>query len=292
LNAALRQAQQACCDEVSDQFPVAAPETFDGQVSAMFEREWRLQRRSGQLRTIAIVDDEPSQQYLYPEFVLAQALLEKAGYGVLICDPSEIGFDGETATAKGKAIDLVYNRLVDFAFLEPQHAAIRAAYERGAVVVTPNPHIHALYANKRNLVTLSEPRILETMGVQPEDIEILRAVPRTRMVTASNSDDLWRERKTLFFKPTSGHGGKAVYRGDKITKSAWSDVTAGGYVAQDMIRPGERAIKHGSVTSAHKMDVRLYTYAGELLIAAARIYQGQTTNFRTPGGGFSPLYAV
>jgi hypothetical protein len=24
---------------------------------------------------------------------------------------------------------------------------------------------------------------------------------------------------------------------------------------------------------------------------AARLYQGQTTNFRTPGGGFAPVYS-
>jgi hypothetical protein len=40
---------------------------------------------------------------------------------------------------------------------------------------------------------------------------------------------------------------------------------------------------------ARKMDVRLYTYGGEVLLAAARLYQGQTTNFRTPGGGFAPV---
>jgi hypothetical protein len=38
-----------------------------------------------------------------------------------------------------------------------------------------------------------------------------------------------------------------------------------------------------------KVDVRLYTYRGELLLAAARLYRGQTTNFRTPGGGFAPV---
>lgn len=25
-------------------------------------------------------------------------------------------------------------------------------------------------------------------------------------------------------------------------------------------------------------------------MAGARLYQGQTTNFRTPGGGFAPVY--
>jgi hypothetical protein len=27
-------------------------------------------------------------------------------------------------------------------------------------------------------------------------------------------------------------------------------------------------------------------------LTAARLYQGQTTNFRTPGGGFAPVYVV
>jgi hypothetical protein len=40
------------------------------------------------------------------------------------------------------------------------------------------------------------------------------------------------------------------------------------------------------------MDVRLYTYAGQLLLSAARLYQGQTTNFRTPGGGFAPVLTI
>jgi hypothetical protein len=41
-----------------------------------------------------------------------------------------------------------------------------------------------------------------------------------------------------------------------------------------------------------KLDVRLYTYGGKTLVAAARLYQGQTTNFRTPGGGFAPVFSV
>jgi hypothetical protein len=40
-----------------------------------------------------------------------------------------------------------------------------------------------------------------------------------------------------------------------------------------------------------KVDVRNYTYAGQVLLSAARLYQGQTTNFRTPGGGFAPVLA-
>jgi hypothetical protein len=36
-----------------------------------------------------------------------------------------------------------------------------------------------------------------------------------------------------------------------------------------------------------KVDIRCYAYAGEVQLVAARLWQGQTTNFRTPGGGFA-----
>jgi hypothetical protein len=29
-----------------------------------------------------------------------------------------------------------------------------------------------------------------------------------------------------------------------------------------------------------------------VLLAAARLYRGQTTNFRTPGGGFAPVFVI
>jgi hypothetical protein len=66
-------------------------------------------------------------------------------------------------------------------------------------------------------------------------------------------------------------------------------IAKGGYVAQAFVEPGWRMIELDGVQVARKMDIRLFTYAGQILLAAARLYQGQTTNFRTPGGGFAPV---
>ena len=41
-----------------------------------------------------------------------------------------------------------------------------------------------------------------------------------------------------------------------------------------------------------KFDLRAYAYDGAVQWVAARMYQGQTTNFRTPGGGFAPVYST
>ena len=191
-----------------------------------------------------------------------------------------------------QTIDLVYNRLVDFTFEKPEHEVLRRAYIEGSVVVTPNPHLHTLLANKSNLIILSDQNELRRMGASADDLAALATVPRAQFVTSANMDQLWKERSRLFFKPLSGHGGKAVYRGDKITKSTWAEIIKGNYIAQELVTPSERSVKVGGNFEARKMDLRLYTYDNNLLIAAACLYQGQTTNFRTPGGGFAPVFIV
>ena len=292
LNAALLTAQRACCREMERGSLLPVGEDFETAIAAMFRNEWRLQGRTAPLQNIALVDQAPDRQYLYPDFVLAKAMLERQGIGVQICDPAELEFSGGALRAGGRGIDLVYNRLVDFTFDKPEHEALARAYAAGAVVVTPGPHTHALLANKRNLVILSDPEALRRMGADAADIAALGVLPKAIEVTPENAPQLWSGRARLFFKPLSGHGGKAVYRGDKLTKSTWAGIARGGYIAQELVAPGERMVEVGEAHQARKMDVRLYTYDGKLLIAAARLYQGQTTNFRTPGGGFAPVFIV
>jgi hypothetical protein len=292
LNAALLNAQRACCKEMNDHFLLPVGEGFESAIAAMFKNEWRLQERTAPLRTIAIIDTKPEQQYLYPEFVLAKAMLEPQGFAVHICDPADLTYSDGALQTGGHTIDIVYNRLVDFTFDKPEHDVLRRAYAEGTVVVTPGPHHHALLANKGNLIMLSDPEALRRMGANEGDITALSTVPHTQAVTPENAPQLWGERKQLFFKPLGGHGGKAVYRGDKLTKSTWEEIAKGGYIAQKLVTPGERVVEIDETHQSRKMDVRLYTYNSKLLIAAARLYQGQTTNFRTPGGGFAPVFIV
>jgi hypothetical protein len=52
-----------------------------------------------------------------------------------------------------------------------------------------------------------------------------------------------------------------------------------------------RSAVPGTAGDSLKVDLRNYAYQGRVLLRAARLYQGQTTNFRTPGGGFAPVFA-
>jgi hypothetical protein len=288
LNALLARAQRACCEDVATLVngPVPAAD-LEQSLFDMFVAEWRAAGRAGTPARIAIVDEAPQEQFLYPEFLLFAQLFRRFGVDAAVLSPEDLRFeDGALRDAHGP-IDFVYNRLTDFPLASAANAALRAAYLAGAIVLSPHPRAHALYADKRNLSLLTDGALLRGWGVEEATIAVfLRGIARTRLVSASDAEALWPERRKLFFKPAAGYGSKAAYRGDKLTKRVWADIVEGTYVAQELIAPSERAMSAGV---ALKADIRNYVYAGEVQLIAARLYQGQTTNFRTPGGGFAPI---
>ena len=77
-----------------------------------------------------------------------------------------------------------------------------------------------------------------------------------------------------------------------MTKSVWADILRADCVAQAIAAPGQRMFRLDGMATLCKVDVRLYTDVAHPLLVAARIYQGQTTNFRTPDGGFARVLIV
>jgi len=299
LNALLARAQQACCEDVGALLPGdLGGDTPEHLFLEMFLAEWRAfagaRGAAGAMPGgIAIVDAEPATQYLHPEFVLFQRLFERAGIPALICDPAELALRDGALWHGSRRIDLVYNRLTDFALDEPANAVLRAAWLGDAALLTPHPRAHALYADKRNLAALSDDALLAGWGVDEATRATLReGIPRTEVVDARHAEDLWARRRQLFFKPASGYGSKAAYRGDKITRRVFDDVLAGSYVAQALVPPSSRTLRLGEDPVELKLDLRNYVYAGHVQLIAARLWQGQTTNFRTPGGGFAPVLQI
>ncbi|MGV0959038.1 MAG: hypothetical protein ACOYB1_04300 [Limnohabitans sp.] len=294
LNAVLARSQRACCEAMKPFIPTAQMvHDLEARFVQMFRAEWALSGQQRPLRTVAIVDEQPQAQYLYPEFLLFKYLFEHHGLQTVIVDPHALRYEGGVLYAGDVPIDLVYNRLTDFYLEAPACAALRQAYAKQAVVLTPHPRAHALYADKRNLGLLSDAAFLDSLGVAPQVKQLLlEMVPTSETVDASNAERLWAERKHLFFKPFAGYGGRAAYRGDKLTQRVWQEISAGGYIAQHMVQPGQMRIQgDASADRVMKFDVRQYVYDAQVLWSAARVYQGQTTNFRTPGGGFAPVYA-
>ena len=123
-------------------------------------------------------------------------------------------------------------------------------------------------------------------------LEVLENLIQTTIEPAA-ADDLWQRRKSLFFKPVDGFGSKAAYRGDKLTRTTFEHILAHRYVAQALAPTSFRRIQSADGVEADlRVDVRNYALHGATWLRAARLYRGQTTNFRTVGGGFAPVLTL
>jgi hypothetical protein len=298
LNAMVARTQKICCD-LSDEKSSASITKAPGighpeqAFIEMFLEEWQSERGLQPLRSIAIVDENPQTQYMLPEFMLFKKLFEQHNFIAIICDPSELAYHDQALWHGSQCIDLVYNRLTDFGLEAMLHQSLLEAYLTESVVITPNPRAHALYADKRNLQVLTDEVALIDIGVDEKTRAILvNGIAHTAIVDPDNADTLWADRKQLFFKPAKGYGSKAAYRGDKLTKRVFSEILQGDYVAQRLVQPSERQLEIENKIVDFKLDLRHYVYKGQTQLVSARLYQGQTTNFRTSGGGFAPVIVV
>lgn len=295
LNAIVARTQKVCCDLTGKAHTTGATITSNPEQAfiEMFLNEWQAERGQRPLRSIAIVDENPQTQYMLPEFLLFKKLFKQNNINAVICDPSALVYKDGELWHKNQRIDLIYNRLTDFGLEEAAHKSVREAYLTKAVVVTPHPRAHALYADKRNLTLLSDEAALIALGVDAKTrAKVLAGIARTVLVNPDDAETLWAARKQLFFKPAKGYGSKAAYRGDKLTRRVFAEILQSDSVAQTLVQPSERQLEVENKIVDFKLDLRHYVYKGQTQLISARLYQGQTTNFRTPGGGFAPVIVV
>jgi hypothetical protein len=279
----------ACvCDEL---LPV---EAIEERIAASFRSEFEAVHPGGRLRRLAIVDEKPEAQFLYPEFRLLAALFERAGIEAVIADTAELRREAGGLSAGGRRVDLVYLRDTDFQLGEPRSRALREAWLADEVVVTPSPREHHLLADKRRLILFSSAERLRGLGVAAGDAAFLaEIVPETHRLEDVSPETAWKQRRDWVFKPAAAFGSRGVYRGDKISRRKFDEISAaGGFVAQRAVAPGELEVPTAEGPRRMKFDVRAYAYRDEILLLGARVYQGQVTNLRTPGGGFSAICVV
>lgn len=256
---------------------------------AMFKNEFAIfSNNQKNLQTIAIVDENPSEQFLYPEFEICQKILVKNNIQTIISSPENLSIQNNNLYYNNSIkIDFVYNRLTDFYLRSnAKNNALLTAYQNDFAAISPNPKIYDLYANKNNLINLSNADFLDNLNIDNQSKNILlKHIPKILKVKNNDAEYLWKQRKNLFFKTAEGYGSKAVYRGDKLTKKVFAEIIeSDAYLAQEIIPPSEHLLKN--INAVMKADFRCYCYNGKIQLVAARLYQGQTTNFRTENGGF------
>ena len=284
LNAILLDAVRSCAPGMWTTWTTAA-EARNAAVAAWLGDA--RQQSGGAPSRLAIVDSAPREQFLYPEFELYAGAFREHGVDCVIRAPEELKLGPDGLADADDRIDMVYNRLTDFALEDPLHTDLRQAYLAGDVALTPHPRAHALFADKRNLAVLGDLALLEGFGVDAGSKALLaQVIPHTVEVVPGDRDALWAGRNGYFFKPAAGFGSRGSYRGDKLTRRTWESMASATYVAQAFAPPSMRIVHDGQ---SLKADVRCFASEAGVLLFGARLYQGQTTNMRTPGGGFAAV---
>ena len=270
-------------------------DTMRDRLLGTFRAEFAAARPGARLARVAIADDQPEQQFLREEFELFREGFESAGIAAAVCDVRALERrPGAGLWLRGEPVDLVYLRDTDWLLEQPRSAALRAAYLADEGIVTPSPREHHLLAHKARLALLSSESVLREFGATPAEIALLAdVVPEAIALDTLGIDTAWRTRRDWVFKPGASHASRAVYRGDKISRHKLDEIAAiGGFVAQRRIEPGALEVATLEGPRRMKFDVRAYAYRDEVLLLGARVYEGQVTNFRTAGGGFSAICVV
>jgi len=242
----------------------------------MFPSEWK---------SIAIMDDDVTQQYMYPEMCAYADLLRADGRNVWVCSPDDLQLSETGLLIDGEKIEAIYNRHTDFYLDEQNMGHIRSAYQQGRVVLNPHPRSYALIGDKSRMVDWWRDGVLEAC-VDADLVKQIRAVtPETHQLAEMDADQAWAERKQWVFKPSARHGGKGVVLGKAMSRKRFAALDVSETIMQRLVPASTVEIEGREM----KFDVRLYMHGDKLIALAGRVWRGQLTNFREPGSGWVSL---
>ncbi len=236
---------------------------------------------------LAIVDDNPKSQFLYPEMQAFLALFREAGIACAIVDPTEFHLQGNILYLVGQRVELIYNRHCDFYLQTPAMASIKKAWLARTVCLTPNPHSYGLLADKRRMILWSNSEQLKTIGLRLPERDLLGTmIPSTCLLASMAQNHAWQSRKQWVFKPDTGYASQGVYVGNKLTAAKFGQFDPAHTLMQSWVPPSTNRFPG---EPPFKTDFRLFAYQNRLLCVSARLYRGQVTNLRTPHGGFAKV---
>ncbi len=247
----------------------------------MFRAEWA---------TIAIMDENVTGQFMYPEMLAYADLLRKDGRQVFVISPEQLQLRDDGLVYDGVRVDVIYNRHTDFYLEGDDVAHIRRAYERGLVAINPHPRSYALIGDKSRMVDWWREGLLEQCVDQDVAEQIRSVTPETHQLSELDADKAWSDRKHWVFKPAARHGGKGVLLGKAMSRKRYNALDIADTIVQRMIPASEVDVEGtNGEKNRMKLDIRLYMHGEKLIALAGRVWLGQVTNFRQAGSGWVPI---
>lgn len=215
-------------------------------------------------KKVFIIDENPSEEKMFVEFKIYEDFFRSFDIKAQTLTTAEFT---KLALASDEKL-FCYNRDCDF-YLD-ENPNLKKLWLDKKVVLSTHPESYELIASKKNLIDLSN----------ESDIFL-----KNYIVNEENFDQLWQIRKKLFFKPFESFGSKGVYAGKSVSKKKFQEIVDSDteYMAQELHLPG----KVINEESEWKFDIRAYFSTENIQKVVARVYKGQVTNFKEPGGGFA-----
>ncbi|MDX8395127.1 MAG: hypothetical protein R8K22_01795 [Mariprofundaceae bacterium] len=256
--------------------PENIADSLSSRLLKMFPEKWQ---------TIAIMDEEVEQQYMYPEMCAYAALLRVAGRKVFLLSPEDLSIADDGLYVGDERIDVIYNRHTDFYLESDALTHVRHAYFNGLVQLNPHPRSYALLGDKSRMADWWHTGLLETC-VDSDALKLIRSVvPEIHLLSECDLDQAWAERKKWVFKPTARHGGKGVLLGKSMSRKRFNALDIDETVMQTFVPAS--VIQHAD--EDYKFDFRLFMQGEDIIAIAGRLWRGQVTNFRTEGSGWVPI---
>jgi hypothetical protein len=255
---------------------------------------------------IAIVDYDGvptrTEHHLFREF------FESKGYPSLVCDPRRLTYEGGRLRSDGKAIDVVYKRLLVNELLDKAgelQALLQAARDRAVTVVNP---FRCKPIHKKAIFAVLTDEAHASHFTQAERAAIAAHVPWTRRVREERTTfgggtvdlpQLIREqRQNLVMKPNDEYGGKGVFIGWETSETDWERALATAletpYVVQwkvDLLRQTFPELAPELRFRDFVVDLDPFVFEGEVEGFLTRLSGTSLANV-TSGGGQVPGFLV
>ncbi len=270
---------------------------------------WRQFGGSWRAPSIAIADwaDVPTRS----EFVLLQRYFEEMGCPTLVADPRAMDYTGGRLYADGRAIDLVYKRVLLHELVERgglDQPLVRAVRDRAVCMV--NPFQCKILHKKASLAVLSDERNRRAFG--PAAQEAIRAhVPWTRVVEERRTEYGGRpvdlvpfiieHRERLVLKPNDDYGGAGIVLGWQAEAAAWAGAVeralVSPYVVQERVPIASEpypSFVDGRVMLADRLidTAPFVCYGAHAVGCLTRLSTAALLNVTAGGGSTVPLFLV
>jgi hypothetical protein len=246
------------------------------------------------------------------EFYINQSYFEKNGVEAVVADPRDFELKGDKLYAKGKAVNLIYRRvIIGEVMAKKDEPGIRDFLEafRRKLCCFVNPFCSKIPGSKSFMGVLSDERFDSMFTARQNEIR-RNFVPPTRVLKPGkvawkgrtlDAYDLAREEKdNVVIKPTFGYGGRGVNVGREKSPGEWDDLLQdaagkpGEWTLQEYVEIPEEpfpVFEPDLVFEPRKVNLNPYLFGGTYAGCFVRLSKSSIINV-TAGGGMVPVFVL